>query len=667
MIRRWKKAEPEPAADTPSRRHQALRASLDAPRDQAVLRRGPNLMGGWVVHESRRVSEVQVLVNGILLARVTDFHERPDITRQFPDAKLPGWTIQLDLADLFANRAKVAVWVLLDPCEPHGDVVRRRIATAMCTVEADEAFTGGGRLLTSPRMAAGHQRVYGVADAPGGISHIDITLDGMPAGRARSGLPGHIRSDTTRPESAVAVFETVVELSGSVDRARLGATAHPFVGAPLELKEVEIQVEHPKPEWPKQEQLDRARSRFDARVERTRRGADQLDPGAVRALVVTHDLGLGGGQMYLQELLRRLHRRGIEAAVVTLRGGVFVEELEELGYPVLVTGGTEVGDPDRYEAQVQEIATFAAEHSCNVALGNTTLAFAGIDAAQRIGVRTSWAIHESFQLGQFWMEAYGTGTVHPYVAEQAEGALRLCDRVVFEADATRQIYDPLLTPGASVVVPYGVDTAEIEDYCRTHDRAGLRRGLGIADSTLVFLCLGTVEPRKAQIALAQAFIGSEVLAERDVALILVGARDGNPYVEALQKLVSASGEQRVRVEPVQPDTYQWYHAADVLVCASDVESLPRSILEAMAFERPILSTRVFGVPELIVDGETGFLCRTRDIGALREMLERAGTADPQRLRAMGRAAREHVLRRHDPSIYEDFFVAELTRLTGAPG
>jgi glycosyltransferase involved in cell wall biosynthesis len=72
------------------------------------------------------------------------------------------------------------------------------------------------------------------------------------------------------------------------------------------------------------------------------------------------------------------------------------------------------------------------------------------------------------------------------------------------------------------------------------------------------------------------------------------------------------------------------------------------------------------VPELIVDGETGYLCRTRDVGALREMLDRTGTTDPDRLRAMGRAAHEHVLRRHDPSIYEDYFVAELTRLAAEP-
>ncbi len=109
------------------------------------------------------------------------------------------------------------------------------------------------------------------------------------------------------------------------------------------------------------------------------------------------------------------------------------------------------------------------------------------------------------------------------------------------------------------------------------------------------------------------------------------------------------------------DTYQWYLAADLFVCASDIESLPRSILEAMAFETPIMSTAVFGVPELIEDGVTGFLCRTRDVGAMRTMLERTASTRREELEAMGRAAHDLVNHRHDPAIPR-IFAAELARL-----
>ena len=71
---------------------------------------------------------------------------------------------------------------------------------------------------------------------------------------------------------------------------------------------------------------------------------------------------------------------------------------------------------------------------------------------------------------------------------------------------------------------------------------------------------------------------------------------GRPYADALSTYVERLGDPRIRIEPVQPGIHRWYHAVDVLVCASDVESLPRSMLEAMAFGRPVASTAVFGVP-----------------------------------------------------------------------
>ncbi|MDX6375502.1 MAG: UDP-glucose:(heptosyl)LPS alpha,3-glucosyltransferase, partial [Nocardioidaceae bacterium] len=102
-----------------------------------------------------------------------------------------------------------------------------------------------------------------------------------------------------------------------------------------------------------------------------------------------------------------------------------------------------------------------------------------------------------------------------------------------------------------------------------------------------------------------------------------------------------------------------YHACDVLVCASDVESLPRSMLEAMAFGRPVASTAVFGIPELVEDGVSGFLCRDRDLGALREMLERVGGANREDLTAMGAHARGVVTERHDPAVYERYYLHQL--------
>ena len=112
------------------------------------------------------------------------------------------------------------------------------------------------------------------------------------------------------------------------------------------------------------------------------------------------------------------------------------------------------------------------------------------------------------------------------------------------------------------------------------------------------------------------------------------------------------GEQ-IELIPITPDIHRWYAMADILVCASDVESLPRTVLEAMAWETPVLATDVFGLPELIDDGETGWLCEARDTTALARGLDRALNSPDEERRNLGQNARSLVERRHSLSRYGD--------------
>jgi glycosyltransferase involved in cell wall biosynthesis len=287
-------------------------------------------------------------------------------------------------------------------------------------------------------------------------------------------------------------------------------------------------------------------------------------------------------------------------------------------------------------------------------LVNTLGSFAGGDLAARLGVPAVWTVHESFPLPMFWHAAYGPGTLHAYARARGEQALAGAAAAVFEAEATRRLFLQDTAPDRGVTLPYSVELDAIAAARVSLDREELRRGLGIDPDAQVVLCLGSIEPRKSQAMLASAF--AQVAARHPSAqLMLVGeTRDAYcaDYRAALHEYVRRAGLQdRVRIEPVTDDPYSWHAVADLLVCASDVESLPRVILEAMAFGTPVLSTRVFGVPELIEDGRTGYLCDLRDVADLAAGLDRALAASPGERSAIARSASEHVQARHDPAAY----------------
>ena len=76
------------------------------------------------------------------------------------------------------------------------------------------------------------------------------------------------------------------------------------------------------------------------------------------------------------------------------------------------------------------------------------------------------------------------------------------------------------------------------------------------------------------------------------------------------------------------------------------EGFPNSIVEAMACGRPVIGSKIAGIPEAVIHGRTGLLVEPRDEGALMEAI-RGLISDADLRREMGKAAREEAERRFD--------------------
>jgi glycosyltransferase involved in cell wall biosynthesis len=365
-------------------------------------------------------------------------------------------------------------------------------------------------------------------------------------------------------------------------------------------------------------------------------------------LVFTHSLTYGGAQLYLVELLERLSKHGLRFTVVSPTDGPLRERLERAG-TVHLSPMPEPWQHRMYDARVAELTSLAAGRAFDLVIVNTISVFYGLEVAAQLGLPSILAAHESVDLGAFW--SHYLAPHDPAVLDRLKSAFASASKVVFEAAATRGLFLPYSDPERLVTMPFGIDLGAIDRFRSKITRDAARSALGIGLEQKVVLCLGTIEPRKSQASLARAFAP---VAERypEALLALVGRSDEpSTYVDGLaQHLKRAGMADRVLITPLTSNPFEWHVASDVLVCASDNESLPRVILEAMAFGTLVVSTDIFGIPEVVEDGVTGFLCRSRDEHELAEKLSDVLNTQPEH-RAISAAAAERVRQRHDADSY----------------
>jgi len=159
------------------------------------------------------------------------------------------------------------------------------------------------------------------------------------------------------------------------------------------------------------------------------------------------------------------------------------------------------------------------------------------------------------------------------------------------------------------------------------------------------VCVGRLCNQKGQLLLVEAV---RRLADRGrrVELVLAGDGEMRPAIEALVETAGMQGCVRITGwidgEQVRAEIL----AARTLVLPSFSEGLPVVLMEAMALRRPVISTYVGGIPELVRPGENGWLVPAGSIDALAAALEDSLDCDPRRLAAMGEAAYRRVLERH---------------------
>jgi len=209
-------------------------------------------------------------------------------------------------------------------------------------------------------------------------------------------------------------------------------------------------------------------------------------------------------------------------------------------------------------------------------------------------------------------------------------------RAVANALAARGV-----TPASRlVVIPNAIDILDAGDAGM--NPAPDRAVVGVGASDFVWISVGRLEEQKDYPSLLRAF--ARVCAEpRKAHLLIVGAGDPVP-LQRLTMTLGISGSCQFLGE--RHDVRGLLRMADAFVIASAWEGLPNSVMEALLAGRPVVGTRVGGIPELVLDGVHGFLVPARQSEALAHAMLRLMQLPSARRDAMGAEGRSFVIREY---------------------
>ncbi|WP_342596642.1 glycosyltransferase family 4 protein [Cyanobacterium aponinum UTEX 3222] len=163
------------------------------------------------------------------------------------------------------------------------------------------------------------------------------------------------------------------------------------------------------------------------------------------------------------------------------------------------------------------------------------------------------------------------------------------------------------------------------------------------------VCVGRLCPQKGQLLLLDAIAR---LKQKGIIcqLTLVGDGELRQEIEKLAEKLHIKSQINITGWASSEEVKMKINEAKLMVIPSFAEGLPVVIMESFALGRPVVSTYVAGIPELVVENESGWLCFAGDVESLTEKLEKALSLSPEKLNQIGIISKKKVKYNHDIEI-----------------
>jgi len=323
-------------------------------------------------------------------------------------------------------------------------------------------------------------------------------------------------------------------------------------------------------------------------------------------LLAPQNLAVSGANQVLHNIVAGNFYRG-NIVLVSPSNGPFASKFQEFGVSV------RIGKVEELLEMVRDI---------RFAICNTIMTAHIVNLLQERQVPCAWILHEWWTEDMIPVELEKRNdknlTVHT-----VEVALKNCAATVSVCKAQQNLYGARNGEVVFVGTP-DVDPANFPllEASLCGSGGALEVGYPAAaveapkKDVVTFLCIGIVCPRKNQaftVKCFKKFVGDR----KDARLLVVGARRIRDYeiayVEEVQKAIN--GDDRIELHDVTHEVDQYYSKADVILLASLNEVTPMVLAEAMARGKPVMTTGIAGIPEMLDDGVEGFICGDEDSSA----------------------------------------------------
>jgi glycosyltransferase involved in cell wall biosynthesis len=340
---------------------------------------------------------------------------------------------------------------------------------------------------------------------------------------------------------------------------------------------------------------------------------------AQKVMFVCANLETGGAERQWAILIRGLFEQGFDVSVMTLDGrGAYFDDLRAGGVPIACAALRHRADP----VGLARAAWLGRSRSSTVVTRGLSAHIVGHVLAQghraaHVLTEHSVAEHAKFAPPRRHQQLF-IKPIRPRASRVVAVTASQVEYLVSEGYRRDAIH----------VIPNGVATDP-----PVRDREAVRAELGVACGDFFAVLMAWLRPEKRVPAFVEQLTAAHSVDPR-VKGVVVG--DGPDYALVARAAAGSGGVVRMLGE--RGDALDIIHAADVVCLTSVAEALPMSVLEAMSLGRPVIATRVGGVPEAVKDGETGILVppdRPSEVATALVALAR----DTARANALGSAGR----------------------------